>query len=310
MTQEKLVRLRYFLAFAELGLLSAVAARFDVNESSVSRTLKAFEKEIGRTLFAQQGRRLALTTEGWEIYSIMKAAVENFDAAYQKISKSDNKISGKIRISTASGFAGSFLLDLLDSFSNHYPDIHFETHIGLGLSALRSYEVDLITMTSFSSDSDDLVILERGLNHYVSVATPEVIEQHGKIDTVQDLKNLRVFAYGGQERSLTRYLYKGSKKKEIVCSDYFTSDSLWAIKSAILKNKGVAVDLPLFFCAEEIKKGQLIPILNGWGKPSAKLYSVLTKTQWRKPRIRIFAEWFSEESKKCYPKPEDVITAP
>ncbi|WP_418574908.1 helix-turn-helix domain-containing protein, partial [Parasutterella sp.] len=64
MTQEKLVRLRYFLAFAELGLLSAVAARFDVNESSVSRTLKAFEKEIGRTLFAQQGRRLALTTEG------------------------------------------------------------------------------------------------------------------------------------------------------------------------------------------------------------------------------------------------------
>lgn len=93
MTQEKLVRLRYFLAFAELGLLSAVAARFDVNESSVSRTLKAFEKEIGRTLFAQQGRRLALTTEGWEIYNIMKAAVENFDAAYQKISKSDNKIS-------------------------------------------------------------------------------------------------------------------------------------------------------------------------------------------------------------------------
>lgn len=156
MTQEKLVRLRYFLAFAELGLLSAVAARFDVNESSVSRTLKAFEKEIGRTLFAQQGRRLALTTEGWEIYNIMKAAVENFDAAYQKISKSDNKISGKIRISTASGFAGSFLLDLLDSFSNHYPDIHFETHIGLGLSALRSYEVDLITMTSFSSDSDEI----------------------------------------------------------------------------------------------------------------------------------------------------------
>lgn len=300
MLRNNLGNLRYFIAFAELQRISAVAVRFDVNESTVSRALRAFQEEVGHPLFSQNGRKLNLTDYGLMVYNRLSGPLKSLDEAYDNISKVEHEIKGTIRLSTAAGFASTHLVNLQDRFCEIYPGVRFETRVDSGLTALRSCKVDIITLTSVPDKSDDLVMIERGINTYEAVASPDFIEKFAPLDTVEDLKKVRVFAYGGRERESTKFLYRGTEKKPIVCLDYFSSDSLWTIKKAVLEGKGVAIDIPRFFCLEEIEKGTLVPILSSWRKPTAPLFTVLTKTSWNTPKFRIFAQWFSEESRRIY----------
>jgi DNA-binding transcriptional LysR family regulator len=59
-----LVRIRYFLAVAEMGTVTAAAARLRVAQPAVSRQLQHLERDLGVRLFDRAGRRLGLTAAG------------------------------------------------------------------------------------------------------------------------------------------------------------------------------------------------------------------------------------------------------
>jgi LysR family transcriptional activator of nhaA len=56
--------LRYFWAVAKDGNLTRTAARLRVAQSALSAQIRQLEAQLGATLFARQGRRLALTEAG------------------------------------------------------------------------------------------------------------------------------------------------------------------------------------------------------------------------------------------------------
>ncbi|WP_300966885.1 hypothetical protein, partial [Turicimonas muris] len=64
-----------------------------------------------------------------------------------------------------------------------------------GLTALRSCKVDIITLTSAPDKSDDLVMIERGINTYEAVASPDFIEKFAPLDTVEDCHFLKSVDY-------------------------------------------------------------------------------------------------------------------
>jgi DNA-binding transcriptional LysR family regulator len=59
-----LTRLRYFLAVASSGTVTAAAARLHVAQPAISRQLQQLEREVGVVLFEHYGRTLRLTAAG------------------------------------------------------------------------------------------------------------------------------------------------------------------------------------------------------------------------------------------------------
>ncbi|MDL2060010.1 LysR family transcriptional regulator [Mesosutterella sp. AGMB02718] len=290
---------RYLTAFGSFGRISDVASHFDVNASSVSRALRELEASLGYPLFRAEGRNLRLTERGKAAVKLMKPAIDMFDRQIAQISKLNAGVSGPIRLSVAGGFAASFLLDYLDRFKALYPDIVFEVSSGRKIPALRSGTCDIVTVTG-RPENEHVVFLPRGVNHYVPVASPAFLDRNKQLSSPDDLRRVRVFAYGGAERTPTRVLVRGREKCELELKEYLRIDSVSAIKQAVLQGKGMAIDLPVLHCAAELAAGNLVPVLSGWHRPDEELYVVTSRIGWQAPRIRIFAQWFAEESRKEY----------
>lgn len=293
---------RYFIAFVESGHMNDVANRFDINVSTVSRSIRQLETSLGQSLVKGSGKKLELTEAGVTSYRLMKPVIDQFDRVLGEIHAIEGTaVAGVIRLSVAGGFAGTYLLKCLEKFNCMYPQVKFNVFSGLKIPALRSGTCDMVTVTGRPKDKD-VICIYRGTNHYAAVASAEFLEQLGRpLEKPADLSNVRVFAYSGPEREPTRYLVKSRAQRQLVnFGQCLYTDSISAIKQAVLDGKGVAIDLPLIHCSEEIISGKMIPILRGWHKADEELFTVVDKIVWHKPRVRIFAQWFSEESRVYY----------
>ncbi|MGW4099831.1 LysR family transcriptional regulator [Mycobacterium sp. NPDC004974] len=77
----ELRHLRYFLAVAQCGTVTAAAARLHVAQPAISRQLQRLEDDLGVSLFARHGPRLALTDAGRHMLDVAADIVARADRA-------------------------------------------------------------------------------------------------------------------------------------------------------------------------------------------------------------------------------------
>jgi DNA-binding transcriptional LysR family regulator len=73
--------LRYFLAVADHGSVTAAAHRVRVAQPAVSRQLRALEAELGVELFVRDGRALRLGPAGRRLLPIARDLIARADSA-------------------------------------------------------------------------------------------------------------------------------------------------------------------------------------------------------------------------------------
>lgn len=71
--------LRYFVATAEAGTVSAAAAALHLTQPSLSRQIRQFERSLGVTLFDRNGGRLELSTVGRALVPLARDVLERVD---------------------------------------------------------------------------------------------------------------------------------------------------------------------------------------------------------------------------------------
>lgn len=71
-----LQQLRYLIAIAETGSMSAAAKRMYASQSNLSIAVKELESEFGITIFTRSNRGVALTNEGNELLAYARQVVE------------------------------------------------------------------------------------------------------------------------------------------------------------------------------------------------------------------------------------------
>ena len=65
----------------------------------------------------------------------------------------------------------------------------------------------------------------------------------------------------------------------------YTADDLIALKSAALQGTGISV-LPDYLCSEELRRGELVPVLPGWAPPVAMVLAVFPSRRGMVPAVR------------------------
>ncbi len=74
-----LTQLRYAIAVAEAGSISAAAARLFIAQPSLSKSISELESEMGVTMFERQARGVRVTDEGTRFLSYARQVVEQAD---------------------------------------------------------------------------------------------------------------------------------------------------------------------------------------------------------------------------------------
>lgn len=154
-----------FEAAARSGSFTAAAAEFNITQPSVSRSIAELEAAIGVKLFERRARGLDLTTEGSELYSVVRDGVARISEAIQNIQyrRKDNKPI--VTISASSSFVAHWLLSRLGEFNAVFPQVDIRFDLIPGVLRDVPENVDIATR----------VIAEDDLRYHRWTFAPEII---------------------------------------------------------------------------------------------------------------------------------------
>ncbi len=115
--------LRYFVAVAQTGSLSAAARRLKVDHATVGRRLSALEAELEIRLVDRLPRACQLTSAGRQIAELAQR-METEAFAIERLARADQSpMHGKVTISVPPVLASNFFATTLGAFAQRHPGI-------------------------------------------------------------------------------------------------------------------------------------------------------------------------------------------
>lgn len=290
---------RSFVTFAKSGTLTAAAQALDIEISSLSRAIAGLEKSLGCELIRHNTRPLQLTEAGKVALKRMESILRAHDNLLETLYNDHKAFSGRIRLSSAPGFATRRLMPIIRPFIELHPNIAIDIQTGNSVTDVAKGLCDLAVITG-EPTLPDLVYMSRGRNVYLPVASPDYVSRNGLPVTPEHLREHRGYIYSGPVREETKVLYRGEKTAAIEFGTAVRSTDVLAIREAVLAGMGVAVDMPLVQIHEDLVEGRLVPILPGWSRPPVECYIVTNRDAWHLRRVRVFFEWFANAMRETF----------
>lgn len=146
--------LRFFLAVARAGSLSAAASELGVTQPTVGRRITAFERRLGARLFLHTpgGRRVSST--GQRLLAHAERIELDVIAAERVASGRDAGVSGRVVIGSSEWVAGRVLAPLLEPLIRRYPGLVVELSAEARHVSLRHREADIVLRPSRFEHAD------------------------------------------------------------------------------------------------------------------------------------------------------------
>lgn len=177
--------IRFFLAVARTGSVSAAAAKLGVNQSTVSRRINGFEAEMNVRLFERLTTGYQLTAEGEDM---LRSATRIEDEAVEiehEVMGRNAELKGPLRVTVSSTIASYVLMPILKELNAAHPGIELRLDLSDGLYNLTQREADVALRVTTEPVPDNLIG-----------------RQLGKI----------AFAVYGEKRYLNKYLRSGKRQ--------------------------------------------------------------------------------------------------
>ncbi len=146
--------LRYFLAVARAGSLSAAGRNLGVSQPTVSRKLAAMEVRLGARLFDHIENRYVLTPVGEEIFDTVQNVEEQVAGINRRVAGKDLGVTGDLRLTCTEVLANLYLAPYLSEFVRLHPGINFSVVCTFQHLSLNRREADVaIRVTSKPPDT-------------------------------------------------------------------------------------------------------------------------------------------------------------
>jgi DNA-binding transcriptional LysR family regulator len=135
--------LRYFLAVARTGTLSAAAGRLGTEHTTVARHIQALEDELSSRLFHKSNSGYGLTDAGERLLAGAEAIESAYVFAKAAASSEGQPISGKVRIGAPDGFGSIFLAPRVRALTDRHPRLEIEILVTATAFSLLKREADI-----------------------------------------------------------------------------------------------------------------------------------------------------------------------
>ncbi|KQN46480.1 LysR family transcriptional regulator [Rouxiella silvae] len=147
--------IRYFLAVANTGSLSAASKQLFVAVSAISRQIQQLEARIGATLFERHARGMVLNDAGQILENHVRKSMMDMEFAIAEIQGLKAVRRTVIRIACTDGTAFDLLPQMFARFRVINPGVMFYLNVGTAMQVsenIRSGEYDLALQFSLSPE--------------------------------------------------------------------------------------------------------------------------------------------------------------
>ena len=201
--------LRFFLAVAAAGSLSAAARELGVNTTTVLRRIASLEEALQARLFERLRSGYALTQEGTRLMETLEPVDQRLTSLSRDFQAGATSLQGTVRLGASDIIASGFVAPSLGRFRAEKPDIALDvvtdpSLTGPGaaprvLNALR--DVDLALRLARPTQGD-MLVRKLGDVAYGLYATPSYIERFGKVPISGDLSGHQIVGFSPDDRPL------------------------------------------------------------------------------------------------------------
>lgn len=136
--------LRFFLAVARTGTLSAAATRTSTEHTTVGRRIRALEEGLGARLFHRSNVGYALTEDGANLMTVAEAMESAFLSASAATEAGAQSVSGTVRIGAPDGFGSVFLASRMHRLTERHPGLEVEIMATARIFSLSKREADIV----------------------------------------------------------------------------------------------------------------------------------------------------------------------
>jgi len=173
--------LQAFEAVSRHGSVSKAADELCVSQGAVSQQLRNLEDFLGRELFDRTANSIALSADGEAYAEVVQAALADIaDATGEFRQQPDQR---QLTISTWKSLATRWLMPNLGEFYRRHPDTSVALDESTRVVTFKNDGVDGAIRFGDGDFSDvNSVFLFHPAMH--AVASPEYIEQHGKMESI------------------------------------------------------------------------------------------------------------------------------
>lgn len=120
----ELLHLKYFQKLAEYEHVTRAAESLCIAQSSLSRTLRGLEGELGVTLFDRQGKNISLNDNGRLVLKYANSILGQLEDMKREL-KDKNSLTGKETIVLLVRVASKFLPEIISGFRREHPQVSF-----------------------------------------------------------------------------------------------------------------------------------------------------------------------------------------
>lgn len=154
--------IRYFLAVATTGSLSAASQHLFVAVSAISRQIQRLEERLGVPLFERHARGMILNDAGRILESHVRKSMMDMDAAVAEIQGLTAQRKTLLRVGCTEGMAFDALPTLFARFQQTHPDTAFHLNVGSAMQVsqmIRHGEVDVALQFALAPEQGVDVLL-------------------------------------------------------------------------------------------------------------------------------------------------------
>lgn len=289
-------KLRIFHAVAAAGSFTHAGQMLTLSQSAVSRQIGALEEDLNTPLFQRHARGLTLTDEGELLYGAVADVLSRLAAAEEALKNVQAAPRGALKITTSHGIGAYWLIPRLSEFLREYPELQIHVLFEDRELDLAQREAD-IALRMRAPVQADLIQRKLFTVHYHLYATATYLERHGTPQSLDELAQHTIIAYGETAPAELRDVNWLLGTTRRLCPEGGASvlriNNLTGILHAVEADAGIAT-LPDYLTGQ---RADLVRVLPGVDGPSFDLHLVYPDALRQSKRVGAFRDFLVRAAK-------------
>ena len=271
--------LRYFLALARHGSLSAAARTLKVSHATVARRVASLEATLQAPLFDRKADGYAPTARGRRVEQLART-MEDAAQASADMAVVDAGLSGLVRLTMAGSMAERFVADRLSDFHKQHPRIDLEIVVESRVISLSRREADIAVRFGRPKDSD---LVARRLS---SVAF-SFYASRGYAKTLGKNPSPAMIGFDDESNFIADAAWLN---REFPQARFIVRTNSQATQAAAARAGLGIAQLPLHVGGNDPR---LVPVKLAKNPPDREIWMLLRKDGARLPRVRAVADYLA-----------------
>lgn len=289
--------LQAFVAFSETakrGGFAGAARELGVSPSAVAKNVARLEADLGLRLFHRTTRKVALTSEGHELYERCRRIVEEIDALRDDAAGARAEAGGTLRLNVPITFGKRVLVPKLAELLRRHPRIVLDVSFSDRYADVVSEGLDAAVRVGPLADST-LVARSFARHALVVCGAPAYLRAHGTPRSLDALARHRclVARLPTSKRLRTWRFTRGGQPVELAPRPVAVFDDGEALVAAAAASMGLA-QVPDYMAAEAIATGSVVEVLKALRPPPLPIALVYPSARRVTPRLKALLEVLTE----------------